>query len=40
MRVVAVPHGAYPLDPDAEALAAVVLPAVGDLTPEVVAGLG
>ncbi|MFF3867434.1 HAD family hydrolase [Micromonospora sp. NPDC001898] len=40
MRVVAVPHGAYPLDPDAERLAAVVLPTVGDLTPEVVAGLG
>jgi HAD superfamily hydrolase (TIGR01509 family) len=39
MRVVAVPHGAYPLDPDAEALAAVVLPAVGELTPEVVAAL-
>ncbi|MCX4474744.1 HAD family phosphatase [Micromonospora sp. NBC_01655] len=39
MRVVAVPHGAYPLDPDAERLAAVVLPAVGDLTPEVVAAL-
>ncbi|EEP72935.1 HAD-superfamily hydrolase, subfamily IA [Micromonospora sp. ATCC 39149] len=40
MRVVAVPHGAYPLDPDAERLAAVVLPAVGELTPEVVAALG
>ncbi|WP_433346631.1 HAD family hydrolase [Micromonospora sp. CA-111912] len=39
MRVVAVPHGAYPLDPDAERLAAVVLPTVGDLTPEVVAAL-
>ncbi|RGC68340.1 Phosphorylated carbohydrates phosphatase [Micromonospora sp. MW-13] len=39
MRVVAVPHGAYPLDPDAERLAAVVLPAVGDLSPEVVAAL-
>ncbi len=40
MRVVAVPHGAYPLDPDAEGLAAVVLPVVGDLTPEVVTALG
>ncbi|MFI6821514.1 HAD family hydrolase [Micromonospora sp. NPDC050187] len=38
MRVVAVPHGAYPLDPDAERLAAVVLPSIGALTPEVVAG--
>lgn len=40
MRVVAVPHGSYPLDPDAVALAAVLLPAVGALTPELVAGLG
>ncbi|MGC4804746.1 HAD family hydrolase [Micromonospora sp. DT233] len=39
MRVVAVPHGAYPLDPDAGALAAVTLPAVGELTPQVVAAL-
>ncbi|MEV0330918.1 HAD family phosphatase [Micromonospora echinospora] len=38
MRVVAVPHGTYPLDPDAERLAAVVLPSIGALTPEVVAG--
>lgn len=38
MRVVAVPHGAYPLDPEAAALATVVLPAIGALTPEVVAG--
>ncbi|MFY1705593.1 HAD family hydrolase [Micromonospora sp. WMMA1923] len=36
MRVVAIPHGAYPLDPDAEALAAVVLRTVADLTPQVV----
>ncbi|MEV0153027.1 HAD family phosphatase [Micromonospora sp. NPDC050686] len=36
MRVVAVPHGSYPLDPDAEALAAVVLPSIGALTPGVV----
>jgi HAD superfamily hydrolase (TIGR01509 family) len=40
MRVVAVPHGSYPLDPDAAALAALVLPTVGDLTPEVVDRLG
>ncbi|MEV0425334.1 HAD family phosphatase [Micromonospora sp. NPDC050495] len=40
MRVVAVPHGSYPLDPDAAALAAVLLPAIGALTPELVAGLG
>ncbi|MER7167747.1 HAD family phosphatase [Micromonospora sp. NPDC000207] len=40
MRVVAVPHGAYPLDPDAEALAAVVLSSVGDLTPAVLDRLG
>ncbi|MGC5017066.1 HAD family hydrolase [Micromonospora sp. DT47] len=40
MRVVAVPHGSYPLDPDAEALAAVVLPTVDALTPEVVDRLG
>ncbi|MEU1810897.1 HAD family hydrolase [Micromonospora aurantiaca (nom. illeg.)] len=38
-RVVAVPHSSYPLDPDAEALAAVLLPSVGRLTPEVVAGI-
>jgi HAD superfamily hydrolase (TIGR01509 family) len=36
MRVVAVPHGAYPLDPDARRLAALVLPAIGELTPELV----
>ncbi|KKK07268.1 HAD family phosphatase [Micromonospora sp. HK10] len=40
MRVVAVPHGSYPLDPDAAALAAVLLPEIGALTPELVAGLG
>ncbi|MFJ6198793.1 HAD family hydrolase [Micromonospora sp. NPDC092111] len=40
MRVVAVPHGAYPLDPDAAARAAVLLPSVHDLTPEVVDRLG
>ncbi|WP_433128647.1 HAD family hydrolase [Micromonospora sp. CA-240977] len=40
MRVVAVPHGSYPLDPDAARLAAVTLAAIGELTPELVAGLG
>ncbi|SCE80551.1 HAD family hydrolase [Micromonospora mirobrigensis] len=40
MRVVAVPHGAYPLDPDAAALAAVVLPSIDALTPELVQRLG
>lgn len=36
MRVVAVPHGSYPLDPDAERLAAVVLPSIDELTTETV----
>ncbi|MEV5690222.1 HAD family hydrolase [Micromonospora globbae] len=40
MRVVAVPHGAYPLDPDAAQLAAVTLGAIDELTPEVVERLG
>ncbi|MEV4493314.1 HAD family phosphatase [Micromonospora coxensis] len=40
MRVVAVPHGSYPLDPDAAALAAVTLTSVDALTPEVVERLG
>ncbi|MCW3841443.1 HAD family phosphatase [Micromonospora yasonensis] len=40
MRVVAVPHGSYPLDPDAEALAAVLLPGIDALTPDVVQRLG
>ncbi|MER6753401.1 HAD family phosphatase [Micromonospora echinofusca] len=40
MAVVAVPHGAYPLDPDAERLAAVVLDAIGDLTPQAIDRLG
>ncbi len=40
MTVVAVPHGAYPLDPDAERLAAVVVGSIGELTPEAVAALG
>ncbi|MER5332187.1 HAD family phosphatase [Micromonospora sp. NPDC002717] len=40
MTVVAVPHGSYPLDPDAERLAAVVLGAVDELTPATVDRLG
>ncbi|MGB2568850.1 HAD family hydrolase [Micromonospora citrea] len=40
MRVIAVPHGSYPLDPDAAALAAVTLASVDALTPEVVERLG
>ncbi|MEW2426719.1 HAD family phosphatase [Micromonospora sp. NPDC047644] len=40
MRVVAVPHGSYPLDPDAAALAVVKLDAIGELTPELVDELG
>lgn len=40
MRVVAVPHGSYPLDPDAERLAAVLLPTIDALTPDVVERLG
>ncbi|MGW5669737.1 HAD family hydrolase [Micromonospora sp. NPDC003776] len=40
MRVVAVPHGSYPLDPDAERLAAVLLPSIDALTPDVVERLG
>lgn len=37
MAVVAVPHGAYPLEPDAERLAGVVLSSIDELTPEIVA---
>ncbi|MDZ5447413.1 HAD family phosphatase [Micromonospora sp. 4G57] len=40
MRVVAIPHGSYPLDPDAEALADVLLASVDALTPDVVDRLG
>ncbi|MEU8259287.1 HAD family phosphatase [Micromonospora sp. NPDC048999] len=39
MRVVAVPHRSYPLDPDAEALAAALLPTIDALTSELVAQL-
>jgi HAD superfamily hydrolase (TIGR01509 family) len=38
MRVIAIPHGAYPPDPDALATAAAVLTDLTELTPEVVAG--
>ncbi|MGC4893799.1 HAD family hydrolase [Micromonospora sp. DT31] len=38
--VVAVPHLSYPLDADAEALAAVLLPSIDALTPELLDGLG
>ncbi|MFF0718861.1 HAD family hydrolase [Micromonospora sp. NPDC003816] len=40
MIVVAVPHGSYPLDPDAQRMAAAVLDSVGELTPEFVDRLG
>ncbi|MEV1328238.1 HAD family phosphatase [Micromonospora costi] len=40
MRVVAIPHGSYPLDEDAAQLAAVTLGSVHELTPEVVESLG
>ncbi|MET8250335.1 HAD family phosphatase [Micromonospora sp. NPDC005197] len=40
MKVVAVPHGSYPLDPDAAGLAVVTLGSIGELTPELVEGLG
>ncbi|MFI7604869.1 HAD family hydrolase [Micromonospora sp. NPDC049366] len=40
MRVVAVPHGSYPLDPDAATLAAVTLGSIHELTVETVATLG
>ncbi|MEV4713442.1 HAD family phosphatase [Micromonospora sp. NPDC049374] len=40
MAVVAVPHGAYPLDPDAQRLAVAVLESVDELTPDVVDRLG
>ncbi|MER5458843.1 HAD family phosphatase [Micromonospora sp. NPDC002389] len=40
MIVVAVPHGSYPLDPDAQRMAATVLDSIGELTPEFVDRLG
>lgn len=39
MRVVAIPHAGYPLDPDAQALAAVTLSSVTDLSRETIARL-
>lgn len=38
MRVIAVPHAAYPPDPDALGSASVVLSGLGELTPDVVDG--
>jgi HAD superfamily hydrolase (TIGR01509 family) len=40
MRVIAIPNPAFPPDPDALALADVVLGSIGELEPEVVARLG
>jgi HAD superfamily hydrolase (TIGR01509 family) len=40
MAVVAIPHAAYPLDPDARTRAAKVLLAITELTPETVDALG
>ncbi|MFB9237077.1 HAD family hydrolase [Plantactinospora siamensis] len=39
MRVIAVPHGAYPMDPDAAGLAARTLDRIADLTERTVADL-
>ena len=40
LPVVAVPHSRYPPDPDALALARVVLRGLSELTPDLIAGLG
>ena len=40
LRVIAIPRPQYPLDPDALALASLVLPSLADLTPDAVAALG
>ncbi len=40
LRVIAVPRPQYPPDPDARALAALVLPGLGELTPDAVSALG
>lgn len=40
MRVVAIPHAGYPLDPDAAAQAALALSAVTELSAQTVTGLG
>src|SRR5690349_15482332 len=39
LHVIAIPHPRYPPDPDALAVASLVLPALTDLTPEAVAAL-
>ena len=39
LHVIAIPHPQYPPDPDALALASLVLPTLADLTPEAVATL-
>jgi beta-phosphoglucomutase-like phosphatase (HAD superfamily) len=39
MTVIAVPNRAYPPERDALALAAVVVDGVGEVTPELIAGL-
>ncbi|MFI5926395.1 HAD family hydrolase [Micromonospora sp. NPDC051543] len=39
MRVVAVPHASYAIEPDAAALAAVTLGSIGELTPQLIDGL-
>ena len=39
LHVIAIPHPQYPPDPDALAAASLVLPALTDLTPDVVAAL-
>jgi HAD superfamily hydrolase (TIGR01509 family) len=40
MRVIAVPHAGYPVDPDARAQAALILPSITELSVEVITGLG
>jgi HAD superfamily hydrolase (TIGR01509 family) len=39
MRVIAIPHPVYPPDPDALAAAALVLPSLAELTPDVITAL-
>jgi beta-phosphoglucomutase-like phosphatase (HAD superfamily) len=39
LKVIAIPHPRYPPDPDALGLAAVVLPGLAELTPDVVTAL-
>ena len=40
LPVIAIPHPKYPLDPDAAAMASLVLTSLTELTPDVVAALG